>query len=68
MIGTDEPSATARAHIEALIYGSVVITCDLLMCTLPCAFANTHLNTHAGARTSSSPSPVMDDEGPIPGN
>lgn len=68
MIGTDEPSATARAHVEALIYGSGVITCDLLMCTLPCAFANTRLNTHAGARTSSSPSPVMDDGGAFPRN
>lgn len=41
MIGTDEPSAKARAHVEALIYGGVVITCDLPTCTLPCALTHT---------------------------
>lgn len=67
MIGTDEPSATARAHIEALIYGSAVITCDLLMRTLPCAFAK---NTHMSKRRHTHillTLPVMDDEGPFPG-
>lgn len=51
MIGTDEPSANARAHVEALIYGSVVIVRDLPMCTLPCAFTHTHMHGHAGTNT-----------------
>lgn len=75
MIGTDEPSANARAHVEALIYGSVVIVRDLPMCTLPCAFTHTYARTCKHKHTTRAHTcthflltlPVMDDEGPFPG-
>lgn len=65
IIGTDEPSASARAHVETVIYGSVVITCDLPMCTLPCAFTHTHTHkhAHAGTHTFLLILPVMDGNG-----
>lgn len=53
-----------REHGVAGIYGSVVITCDLLICPLPCAFTYTHKypHTHAVLKL-----PMMDDEVPVPG-
>lgn len=58
MIGTDEPWAMAPAHIPAVIYGSVVITCYLPMCTLPmCSHTSTPWHAHFLHTR-----PVMDDK------
>lgn len=51
MIGTDEPSAKAQAHVEALIYGGAVITCDLQM--------GAHKHIHAGMHMHTFSSPCL---------
>lgn len=75
MIGTDEPSANARAHVEALIYGSVYRTWFTDVYTPMCFHTHTHICTDMQAQTHRTHTcthflltqPIMDDEGPFPG-